>query len=98
MNEQAREALVSASLQGVRQIRGIFWNGKGGYCALGVLAKSLGLEGSRIEPWYKTEHGAELSQERLQCPACNFMGVESLVISHMNDDHEFDFLTIARKL
>jgi hypothetical protein len=37
MNDRAREVLVQAALSGVRQIKGRASDGRGGYCAVGVL-------------------------------------------------------------
>lgn len=91
MNDRAREALVAAALQGVRQIKGKLHDGKGGHCAYGIIHLDL-------------HQGNE--QAALECvgqltgaPHCK-LRVEYLAdfeIVAANDTRGWDFLTIARK-
>lgn len=97
MNDQGREALVQAALRGVRQIRAKFADEHGGRCALGVLADAAGLN-PLVEPWSDTERAYGLDLTKQPCALCGFMGTESQTIAHLNDIHELDFLTIARKV
>jgi hypothetical protein len=98
MNTEARDALVAAQLRGVRQIRGGLYDYQGGRCALGVLYDAmpplfgLGLESTA---------GLRGPHVDLPCPhECGevFRAGEDNLISHLNDDHGDDFITIANKL
>jgi hypothetical protein len=94
MNAAAAQALYDAERGGIRQIRGQFADGDGGFCAIGVLAER------------SLEWGLELWRlSRQTCPLCgltrsnkNLMLCEADVIIHLNDDHELSFAEIARKL
>ena len=94
MNDRAREALIAAALNGVKQITGRMHDGQGGHCALGVLHLA-------------SHHGDE--HETLCChpDRCNFRLFsatyaidqnEQTSIIRANDTYGWDFLTIARKI
>lgn len=99
MNQEARDRLVEAELQGVEQIRGTFAI-REGRCALGVLG--FGLEGS--DPLALLSK-YEFSEKVVACP---FVGTnlemnicyprsEAMLVAHLNDTHKLSFLDIARK-
>jgi hypothetical protein len=94
MNEEARELLVQAALEGRKQIKYAMHDGEGGSCAVGILHEALHatyadavacMEEHR-SCWYQAERrfGINLS--------------ESTDIVGANDDKGWDFLTIARKV
>lgn len=96
MTEEQATVLIEASLQGVRQIKGALWDPDGGFCALGLLEARLGQKSLRS--LYATPvHG---------CPECGArrdarrfgINTEAMLIVHLNNDHGWSFLDIARKL
>lgn len=94
MKDIAREILIQAGLTGVKQIFGNFHDGSSGYCALGVLGYDNGdyLNHALLDQKYGLIAPAF-------CPECGILaGMEFELIAHLNDSHEFDFLTIARKM
>lgn len=100
MNERGFDALVAAALSGQRQIRGKL-SDTTGLCALGVLYDTLyprnmrgGLEANEDD----VVSSFELSREASKCPDCEAILTEASMLVHLNDVHEWDFLTIARKL
>lgn len=102
MNELGRDKLRAAALAGVPQIKEkLYWGA--GRCAIGVLT-DVG------ETWNENENihqrldlvgissypGPERSYV---CSLCDRgFKAEALLIIHLNDDHELDFLAIANKL
>ena len=100
MNEQAREALLTAAMNGTPQIKGNLRDLKGGFCAMGVLCDTFGLDNLAVD--------AGLNQMVDGCPECgattqtwhagNLIATETSLVIHFNNDHGFDFLTIARKM
>ena len=98
MNERAREVLVQAGLRGITQIRGQRHDYRGGACALGVLhlplhdwnadeAMKCYADGVSVPCWAdRVAAEYDLSQE-----------LEDAIV-RANDDHGWDFLTIARKV
>ena len=95
MNEAAREKLIRAQMAGVEQVKGRLGEGKA-LCAIGVL---LNWENWRMAHWkdLETRWGVSFSQA-VPCPECGERRREANLIAHLNDEHEFDFLTIARKM
>jgi hypothetical protein len=99
MNEKAVEVLVDAALRGVPQARGSFVSGEA-RCALGVLGEAMGLS-MVSETFYPCALSAhyEMRFHRMRCPVCHKeQFAEDRLVAHLNDAHEWDFLTIARKL
>ena len=98
MNARAAEALYDAERKGVKQITGIAWDGRGGYCAMGWLTARLGYGGLE-----QTFHGPIAA-----CPLCGAtkqtlhrgspINDEWSLIVHYNNDHGLTFAEIARKL
>ena len=94
MNDRAREALIAAALNGVKQIRDKMHDGQGGYCAMGVLHVA-------------THAGDEWAAWTCHSNVCTFeifsrnydidQG-ELTAIIRANDTDGWDFLTIARKI
>ena len=102
MNELARQKLIEAALSGVRQIKGRYHDDDGGRCAMGVLgvrSSEIGQQ-SNVDQVCKTYGvGIHSDDERLPCPGCGRMYVAEIVlIIHLNDDHDLDFLEIAHKM
>lgn len=104
MNTKAREALVAAALSGRLQITGRFHREgvDAGDCALGILHEldpphnPLCCSRTALSP---ANHVIGLSNTKHGCPVkgCTvYIGEASLVV-HLNDQHKWDFLTIARK-
>lgn len=102
MNEKGVEVLVQAAMRGVKQIKNHLSDGQGGMCANGVLISALG-RGQLTNPdqWrkYQQEYGISLETDPRTCQLCyrDFQS-EAGHIAHLNDYHDMDFLTIARKL
>lgn len=102
MNERGVEVLVAAAMRGQKQARGGFYDEQGGMCAGAVLAEALGLTVKYRTGWVKP--ALEAVEEiydlhgRFQCPLCKESRVGVKIIVHLNDHHQADFLTIARKL
>ena len=98
MNELARQKLIEAALSGVRQIKGNYTDGRGGFCAMGVL-------GWADPDKNAIDHVVMMSEQYgliayADCPfECgkSRMAQRDLVI-HLNDDHDLDFLGIAHKM
>jgi hypothetical protein len=82
MNELAREALVTAALTGVRQIKGLFKDADGGMCAMQVIHEAY----KNIDPHYQVLPNTWISLE------------ECWQVLNANDNLGWDFLTIARKI
>lgn len=92
MNAEAAEKLVQAALTGVRQITEGYADDDGGRCAAGVL-------GYRAEKFDEALDAEYALGGPCLCPACGSeLSCERALIIHLNDTHEWDFLTIARKL
>ena len=89
MNERARNALISASMAGVKQIKGSLRDTEGGMCALGVMREAAGVNFSIILNW--NEYCYLLKWAEMD-------GEEFDLIAEANDILEWDFLTIARKI
>ena len=99
MNTKAREALVAAALSGRPQIRGRYHREDGlGDCALGILHE---LDPSHTLLICGVENHAAigLTDTPVKCPVegCQRRLREVGLVAHLNDEHEWDFLTIARK-
>jgi hypothetical protein len=95
MNHAAAEALVQAQLNGVRQIKGAIADGTGGYCAMGVIFCA----------GVSLNHLYEIHVD--ECPECGAtsdgyyqrpISTQYDVVVHLNNDHGWSFLDIARKL
>ena len=106
MNQEARDKLVEAELQGVKQIRGQLGEQGKAQCAMGVLFYALV---SRGYVFTRKSWVAEYGLDK-HAPACPFMDTElenrecltllvneAQLVVHLNDDHELSFLDIARK-
>ena len=94
MDQRAIDALVAAGLNNRPQVFGTLHRGEGA-CALGVI---LAAE-VREERWWTVEpRWASWSDPQVSCPHCEQYGTEAWLIVHCNDVHQWDFLTIARKL
>jgi hypothetical protein len=101
MNERGAEVLEAAAMKGTKQIKGRRSDGLDGYCALGIL------DAARTRN-VRQEFG--LTTPVSGCPECGAMvhpgpynpgmpiADEDSLIAHLNNDHDWDFLTIARKL
>ena len=96
MDQRAIDALVEAGLNNRLQIFGALRRGAGA-CAMGVI---LGAEAEKRELlWLTVEpRWASWSDPQVSCPHCEQYGTEAWLIVHCNDVHQWDFLTIARKL
>lgn len=109
MNQQARDLLVNAALQGRPQITKAYHSGNGD-CAIGVLHDLSEQHNRETCMWRErpalisqandTIKVAGLSVDTRPCPVekCFYAGTEGRMISHLNDEHKWDFLTIAREL
>ena len=108
MNQEAVDVLVAAALAGRRQVYGRLSTSGGGRCALGFLCEAAGLVHEDGSVYYKPEIlGRYGLSPRLRvnpmgndvaCLTCSGALHEPTLITHLNDDHEWDLLTIARKL
>ena len=92
MNDRARDVLTQAALNGVEQIKGRYADGRGGFCAVGIL-----LEDDR------KRHGWEWANwegvpARIKADFGIVATVDFNAIVHANDTLGWDFLTIARKV
>ena len=95
MNDRAREALVAAGLKGVRQIKGALYDPRGGRCAMGVIQEAGAWDVSLRRPLDGCpECGAKHQTYHASMP----IRTEEDLIIHLNNDHGWDFLTIARKV
>jgi hypothetical protein len=96
VNDRAREVLIQAAMNGLRQITGRAFDADDGRCALGALWEAL-----PDKSHFAMQRVYELDMARdTECPECGkrqYAGEVGL-IEHLNDDHRFDFLTIARKM
>lgn len=92
MNGKAVEVLVGAAMRGEKQAFGAFRVGDA-ICAYEALRRAP-------RPRYAhTGTFFALSKERCACPECGIVQYnEQSLIFHLNDNHQCDFLTIARKL
>jgi len=93
MNDLARGLLVSAALNGVKQIKHAWADGRGGLCAQGVLIEALE-EG--CQAGYNMRKCQELHDRALK--EYEIDPLEWGEISIANDFRNWDFLTIARKI
>src|SRR5687768_11214591 len=87
MNEKGREALVQAALDGVEQLRGMYRRGNA-VCAMGALHRAFNVQcDSDLYSLGVLKRGVHV------CPECGVRrSREGSLITHLNDDHEFDFL------
>jgi hypothetical protein len=101
MYDVAVEALVQAQLRGVPQIKGNRAGRRRGHraerCGLGCVMEAV--DGS---PWSDAYHKAGLAYTVITepCPVgCGKRLHGSVhIVTHLNDDHAFDFIKIARIL
>ena len=95
MNDAGREKLVAAALDGVKQVFGRLGYEEGdGLCAMAVLGVKNYLDAERVAKKYEIQ-----INDKRSCDLCNIEGYSELgLMTHYNDHHHFDFLTIARKL
>jgi hypothetical protein len=97
VNELGREKLVAAALKGVKQIKGDYYR-DGGFCAMGVLGVDNPND-ARDEFAVCDEYGIDYRAVGRVCEVCQErVGTELCLIIHLNDYHDMDFLTIARKV
>lgn len=101
MNDVARNKLVQAQLDGVNQIR-YHYSKSDGKCAMGVLGFRVNDNVVQRSQLFK-EYGFnfdDVGYMKLSCPGeCGKrFTLEADLVVHLNDDHEWDFLTIARKM
>jgi hypothetical protein len=102
MNHAAASALIQAQLNGVRQIKWRTRDGEGGRCATAVLN-----EAGLMEPLTKrkieacpecgatsTETAGALTGYRIPIRIVD----EATLVVHLNNDHGWDFIKIARCL
>jgi len=104
MNDLARGKLVEAALNGVPQIRATYQSSDG-LCGLGVLGYRLAMGREAIQALDR-EMGLDL--QIASCPECGekwtaepatiVFSIGRHLVTHLNDDHHMDFLTIARKM
>lgn len=101
MNERGVEVLVSAAMRGVKQIKGSLAHNDA-RCGHGVLREALGFDLSerlrQIEPEYLSAYGFDLSTERVCAECGEVLANEVGYLTHLNDEHDYDFLALARKL
>ena len=89
MKQVAKDVLRQAWMDNVRQIKGRTSDGRGGYCAMGLLDEAkisiISLRPKSIQ----------------QCPVCFsetykfIIHSEMELVVHYNDDHGYDFAKIA---
>ena len=98
MDQRAIDALVEAGLNNRRQVFGLLYRDKGA-CAMGVIREAAIKKGSLEEgsPMRQCRWVSHAAPE-VSCPYCGRCYTEIGLILHCNDDHRWDFLTIARKL
>ena len=104
MNRKAYDLLVAAALRGQKQAYGQYEDEDGGLCALGVLGWRRAMPASSLE---EEMQFARACAQRVglyrspltACPECaSTRTTETNLLIHLNDDHKFDFLTIANKM
>lgn len=98
MNQEARDKLVEAELNGVRQVKGTFVNNDG-RCALGVLGFSE-TNNKSLQEKYDFKDVAPTCpflSTNLHRISCHWPITEMQLVSHLNDCHDLSFLDIARK-
>jgi len=92
MNDLARQVLVKAALDGVKQAKGVFRDNDGGLCAWGALFEGMSCSWLEMNGHWTASLPCDpmlhydISQE------------ESRDIVDANDKKGWDFLTIARKI
>lgn len=92
------DMLREAALKGVPQIKGTYQDGFG-YCAMGIIRFHLATL-AQIAAYDELRTMGVVHS----CPApnrfCRYMtyATEEAIIVHLNDQHGWDFLTIANKL
>lgn len=98
MNDLAREVLVKAALDGVKQIKGKLYDGDDGYCAVGVLCE----DHRQRHGWQWVPFGDEFSIDSAHFPSMmtefGLTAQEWMAIVEANNNKGWDFLTIARKV
>ena len=92
MNERGRQVLIDAAMTGVRQIKYRLTDETGGFCALGILYYALKWAADPTEDF---DLGGKVSA--CSCGAQCLRNEADLMV-HYNNDHGFDFLTIANKM
>jgi hypothetical protein len=106
MNAWGREVLIRAALDGVPQSYALMkeerWDGTIAYCARGLLQEAI------HDKCGDGDGAAAMNRLLLdyypdeRCPECGLQfkrGAEEFQLAvHYNDDHRFDFLTIAQKM
>jgi hypothetical protein len=101
MNERGRDALIQAALAGRPQAIGHIYDRQHGHCALGILADDAGLLDKMMPDLVSIASLAtiyDLAGLR-PCPTgCGYRAIEVDLIAHLNDQHHWDFLSIAHKL
>jgi len=106
LTQEQADALIDAAMRGVRQIKGTFEDEFGGRCAIGAMfpsGESMYTPVAACPFCGATQTWTGVATSMGQAPPSSEMltlplrDVTALVI-HLNNDHEWDFLTIARKL
>ena len=106
LTEKSREVLVEAALRGHPQIKGQLHTDKGD-CALGVLHRHYHRQmGTEIDMGWCSQSINELVNAKyliqlsgqVPCVMCGDRIMTNHPVAHYNDVHEWDFLTISRKL
>ena len=103
MNKLAKDILMAAAMRGQKQTYEMYEDEEG-LCALGVLGFRFNQSDAAREG-LKKRFALRSNVEDVACPECGRSGEEraaaaqqiSLLV-HLNDDHRFDFLTIANKM
>lgn len=97
MNSKAADALRQAALSGMPQVKYAQDDGNGGHCAVGAI--SMALIGQCYDYWTLAPL-AGFKPTAMYCPVCKSHQSrnEGWLIAHLNNDHSWDFLTIANKL
>jgi len=101
MNQAARDALINAAMVGTPQTFGMFVEEDDaghiiGQCGLAVLGFD---DETESKEWVTLAELWGLSLETAFCPECNMSYPdEATLVAHLNDTHNFDFITIARKM
>jgi len=95
MNDLAREVLVKAALDGVRQAKGTYRTKNGALCAFGVLFEAMDCQ------WLESPNGgyvAFIAGTGTVMSRYDISQEEAQEIIEANDKKGWDFLTIARKI
>lgn len=99
MNGKAADMLRKAQMDGVPQIKGHYGSSlTTGVCGLGALGFREEISVRQTRALMK-KYSLDGHAGHAVCPECGCgFSNQASVIAHMNDNHGFDFITIANKL